>query len=189
MGDETYLRSVTLGEPESGASVVLVDYDATWPSVFGFERAKILTALGDVAQGVEHVGSTSVPGLCAKPIIDILLAVESAADEALYVPALEHAGYRLRVREPDWYEHRMLKGDDPAVNLHVFSSGCEEAARMLRFRDWLRAHDEERDLYAREKRRLAAMPWRFVQEYADAKSDVVAQIMMRAEGDGPSVLG
>ena len=70
---------------------------------------------------IEHVGSTSVPGLPAKPIIDILLVVADSAKETEYVTALEGAGYKLRVREPGWYEHRMFKRPENDVNLHVFS--------------------------------------------------------------------
>lgn len=183
MTSETRLREVTIGEPEEGSAIVLQEYDPAWPQMFDCERGKICAVLDEAARAVEHVGSTSVPGLCAKPILDILLLVADPEDEDAYVPVLERIGYRLRVREPDWYEHRMLKGTDPVVNLHVFAQGCEEAERMLRFRDWLRAHDADRDRYANEKRRLAAMSWRFIQDYADAKSDVVADIMRRAASE------
>ncbi|MDE3230542.1 MAG: GrpB family protein, partial [Chloroflexota bacterium] len=160
--------------------VILADYDPTWPEQYAAEARKICHALGTQARLVKHVGSTSVPGLPAKPLLDILLLVSDSADEAGYVPALEAAGYRLHIREPEWYQHRLLKGDTPAVNLHVFSLGCEEAARMLLFRDWLRAHDDERDLYAATKRKLAAQTWRYTQNYADAKSEVVRAILTRA---------
>src|SRR5262249_43351537 len=118
---------------------------------------------------------------CAKPIIDVVLAVADAADEASYVPALEAQGYVLRIREPDWFEHRLLKGPDVNVNLHVFSEGCSEIERMQRFRDWLRMHADDRKLYAETKRALAQQNWEFVQNYADAKSKVVAEILARAQ--------
>ncbi len=86
----------------------------------------------------------------------------------------------LRIREPDWFEHRLFKGFDPAVNLHVFSDGASEIERMVRFRDWLRSSDTDRELYARTKRELAQRTWRHVQHYADAKSAVVQEIMSRA---------
>ena len=128
----------------------------------------------------EHAGSTSVPGLAAKPVIDIVLAVPDSSDEGAYVPALEAAGYVLRIREPDWYEHRLFKGPDTNVNVHVFYEGCEEIARMLAFRDHMRVNDADRELYERTKRELAAREWEFVQDYADAKTDVVKEIVARA---------
>lgn len=130
---------------------------------------------------MEHVGSTSVPGLCAKPIIDMLLVVADSADEQSYVPALEAAGYRLRIREPEWFEHRLLKGPDVDINLHVFSAGAPEVGRMLRFRDWLRSNEADRERYARAKRSLAQRVWRHVQHYADAKTSVIQEIMDRAD--------
>jgi GrpB-like predicted nucleotidyltransferase (UPF0157 family) len=178
---EDEIRRMTVGEPRRhDAPVTLVDYDPAWPERFAREAQRIRGALGERALLVEHAGSTSVPRLCAKPIVDIVLAVPDSADEAAYVPALEAAGYTLRIREPDWYEHRMLKGQDVDVNLHVFTAGCEEIDRMLRFRDRLRASAEDRERYAAEKRALAARRWDYVQHYADAKSEVVAEILGRA---------
>jgi GrpB-like predicted nucleotidyltransferase (UPF0157 family) len=110
----------------------------------------------------------------------MVLAVANSADEAAYVPRLEAAGYVLRIREPNWFEHRLFKGPDTNVNLHTFSNGCEEVDRMLAFRDWLRTHDDDRELYESAKRELAAREWRHVQNYADAKSAVVQDIMARA---------
>jgi GrpB-like predicted nucleotidyltransferase (UPF0157 family) len=129
---------------------------------------------------IEHIGSTSVPGLVAKPIIDMLLVVTDSADEATYVPTLEAAGYVLRIRETNWYEHRMFKGPDTEINLHVFSSGCPEIDRVLMFRDWLRRHAADRDLYARTKQTLAQKEWKYVQNYADAKTAVIEEILARA---------
>ena len=88
----------------------------------------------------------------------------------------------LRIREPDWYEHRLFKGPDTNVNVHTFSTGCEEVERMVAFRDWLRANDDDRDLYLNAKRELAAREWKYVQNYADAKSAVVEEIVARALG-------
>jgi GrpB-like predicted nucleotidyltransferase (UPF0157 family) len=143
---------------------------------------RIREALSDRVLQLEHVGSTSVLGLSAKPIIDMLLAVADSANEAAYVPLLERAGFVLRIREPDWFEHRLLKSPEVDANLHVFSVGCSEIDRMLAFRDWLRGHEDDRLLYERTKRELAARTWRHVQHYADAKSDVVRTIMARALG-------
>jgi GrpB-like predicted nucleotidyltransferase (UPF0157 family) len=93
----------------------------------------------------------------------------------------EGAGYRLRIREPGWFEHRLFKGPDTDVNLHVFSAGAAEIDRMLRFRDWLRVTGSDRDLYLRAKRELARREWRHVQHYADAKTAVIQEIMDRAD--------
>lgn len=160
--------------------VVLAEYDPAWPDLYAREATRIRDALGERVLLLEHAGSTSVPGLAAKPRIDIVLVVPNSADEAAYVPALEAAGYTLKLREPEWYEHRLLNGPDTALNLHVFSSGCPEIERMLRFRDWLRTHPDDRDLYERTKRELARREWKYTQHYADAKSEVVEAILARA---------
>lgn len=177
------IRAHTIGELLPHAAPILIaDYDPAWPALFEREAARIRPALGDRALVIEHVGSTSVPGLAAKPCIDILLAVPDSSDEPAYVPAMEAAGYVLRIREPDWYEHRVFKGPDTNVNLHVFSPGCPEIERMLGFRDWLRSHPADRELYERTKRELAGQEWTFVQNYADAKGAVVEAIIARASG-------
>ena len=165
---------------EHNATIELAEYDDEWPRLFEREAVRIRGALGPKALLVEHAGSTSVPGLAAKPIIDMVLVVADTRDEDAYVPQLEAAGYVLRIREPDWFEHRCFKGPDTNVNLHTFSDGCEEVDRMLAFRDWLRTHDDDRDLYLDAKRELATREWKYVQNYADAKSDVVKEILARA---------
>jgi GrpB-like predicted nucleotidyltransferase (UPF0157 family) len=168
------------GPPKLTGPVTVVDYDPDWPRLFRREADRIAAALGPRALLVEHIGSTSVPGLAAKPIIDIALAVADSAAEPDYLPALESAGYRLTIREPDWYEHRCLKGPDTNVNLHVYSQGCPEISRNLAFRDRLRADDADRELYERTKRELTAREWTYIQQYADAKTEVVEQILRRA---------
>ena len=141
--------------------------------------------LGETAIRVEHVGSTSVPGLSAKPVIDLVMEVPDSSDEPAYVAPLESQGYALRIREPDWWEHRMLEGPDTDVHLHVFTLGCPEIERMLRFRDHLRANPSDRELYEAKKRELASREWVYIQNYADAKTDVIAEIIARA-GAAPS---
>lgn len=160
--------------------ILIVDHNPQWRDVFAREAVKIRTVLADRALRIEHVGSTSVPGLAAKAVIDIVLAVAESADEDAYAPLLVSAGYALHVREADWYEHRMFKGRDPDVNLHVFSAGCPEVDRMLVFRDWLRVNVADRELYARTKCDLARKEWPSVQSYADAKAVVIDDIMARA---------
>jgi len=178
---EEAMRAVTIGElAVLGGPVALIDYDLAWPASFEREARRIRAALGERVLALEHVGSTSVPGLAAKPIIDVVLAVPDSSDEAAYVPPMEAAGYVLRIREPEWLEHRLFKDADQSVNVHVFTEGEFEIRRMLAFRDWLRTHDDDRRLYERTKRELAARDWKYVQHYADAKTGVVATIMERA---------
>ncbi len=162
------------------STVTLVDYDPRWPELFEAERKKIAAALGARVLRLEHVGSTSVPNLCAKPVIDIVLVVENSADEPAYLPPLEAAKYLLRIREPQWFEHRLLKNRKGTVNLHVFSGGCTETDRMVLFRDWLRTHLSDRRLYEQTKKELAKQKWDSAEDYADAKSQVVRTILARA---------
>jgi GrpB-like predicted nucleotidyltransferase (UPF0157 family) len=184
---DAQIEQITVGDSQlHDAPITLVEYDPQWPRLFENEAHRIRGALGDRVVLLEHVGSTSVPRLAAKPIIDIVLEVADSADEAAYVSALEAAGYVLRIREPDRFEQRVFKGPDTNVNLHVFSAGCSETSRMLAFRDHLRADDGDRELYERTKRDLAGRTWKYVQNYADAKSEVVAALMSRAIGAAPT---
>ena len=159
--------------------VRLAEPDLAWAGWYVRERDRVHAALGERAVQIEHVGSTSVPGLAAKPVIDIVLVVADSAQEASYVPGLEAVGYRLRFREPSWYEHRFLV-DAPTVQIHVFTVGTTEVDRMLLFRDRLRSCAADRELYQRTKRELAAARWSYVQDYADAKTSVIADILARA---------
>ena len=180
---EEKIRAYTVGELQPHAApITLVDYDPAWPALYAREEARIRSILGERALRIEHTGSTSVPGLAAKPVIDITMIVADVTDEEAWARDLEGAGYILRIREsePEWYDHRVFKGPDTNVNLHVFSDGCVELERMAGFRDWLRTHDDDRELYEQTKRDLAAQDWAYVQNYADAKTDVVEEIIARA---------
>ena len=161
--------------------IVLAEPDPAWPGLFAREEARIRSILGERVVRLEHTGSTSVPGLAAKPVIDITMTVADVLDEPAYATDLEAAGYRLVIREqePEWYDHRVFKGPDTNINLHVHPPGSPEIPRMRGFRDYLRAHDEARLEYEAEKRRLAAQDWEYVQHYADAKSRVVETILAR----------
>jgi GrpB-like predicted nucleotidyltransferase (UPF0157 family) len=175
------IRIATVGERAPlNSTIHLAAYDRAWPGTFTREAGRIRDVLGEKVLLLEHVGSTSVPGLCAKPVIDMLLVVENSADEVSYGPALESQGYALRIREPDWYEHRCFKLSRFEGNLHIFSAGCPEIDRMLLFRDWLRREEDDRLLYEATKRKLATQKWKFVQHYADAKSNIVKEILARA---------
>ncbi|GAB3717695.1 GrpB family protein [Nocardiopsis oceani] len=161
--------------------VRISDHDPKWPYLFKQEDARIRGALGDRVLSLDHVGSTAVPGLAAKPCVDLLMTVADSADEPAYIPDLEAAGYSVVIREPDWYEHRVLDGPNINLNLHVFTEGCAEVDRMLLFRDHLIANAEARDRYTEVKRELAERTWERIQDYADAKSDVVTEILSEAE--------
>ena len=167
------------------AQIHLAPYDPSWPAQYEGVAARIRAGLGERALVLEHVGSTSIPGLPAKPIIDVLLAVADSGDEDAYVPALASQGFRLHLREPDWEQHRVMKGEHPYVNLHVFTAGAHEITRMLAFRDRCRTHPDERALYEATKRELAGRVWRHVQHYANAKGDVVEAIIARALAENP----
>jgi len=170
--DESFL----IGGPEH-RDIVLVDYDHQWPARFVRERARIHTALGPVAQKVEHVGSTAVPGLLAKPIIDVLVTLTDVEDEARYLPNLIAAGYLLRVREPG---HRMLRTPDLDVHVHMWPTDAAAVKATLAFRDRLRANVGDRDLYAATKQALARRDWPTMNHYADAKTDIINRILERA---------
>jgi GrpB-like predicted nucleotidyltransferase (UPF0157 family) len=182
MTEEQIQASSVGGTERHDAPITLVDYDPEWPALFVREEARSRSILGDTVIRLEHTGSTSVPGLAAKPHIDIAMTVPNSADEPAYVPQLEAAGYRLTIREPEWHEHRMFKGPDTNINLHTYTAGDPEIDRMVAFRDWLRTHDADRELYERTKRELAAQTWGYVQNYADAKTAVVEEIIGRATG-------
>jgi len=177
-GDELdrYLDSVLIGGREP-VTLVISHYDSAWPSRFAELGARIESALGAGALAVEHIGSTSVPGLAAKPIIDVLVVVADVAEERSYVPALEDAGFVLRVREAG---HRMFRTPGRDVHIHVYSSGDQAIRDYLDLRDWLRVDESDRTLYADVKRDLAKRPWSDMNHYAEAKSDVIQQVLGRA---------
>jgi GrpB-like predicted nucleotidyltransferase (UPF0157 family) len=160
--------------------IKIVVYDPAWPAMYEMHRKIIFMALGDTAVRIEHIGSTSVPGLAAKQIVDILVAVKDSADESCYLPQLEAAGYVLRVREPDWNQHRMFRTPEKNVHVHVFSARCAEIERNLIFRDRLRTDAQDRQRYEKTKRALAQGDWPDMNAYAHAKTDVIESILSAA---------
>jgi GrpB-like predicted nucleotidyltransferase (UPF0157 family) len=175
--------------PRLDGTVHLAEPDPQWAEVGAALVRQVREALGPVAVVVAHAGSTSVPGLAAKPVIDLVLGVPDPTDEATYLHPLEELGFALHIREPEWHEHRLLRHTDPTTNLHVFASGLDEISRMLAFRDHLRRDARDRALYEQAKRELAARNWDYVQDYADAKSDVVGDVMSRALATTPDLRG
>jgi GrpB-like predicted nucleotidyltransferase (UPF0157 family) len=160
--------------------IVLVDYDSSCPARFDDEWAKITTALGTEAIRIEHIGSTAVPGLAAKPIIDVLVTVADVEDEPRYLPALQRAGYVLRVREPG---HRMVRTPDLDVHVQIWPDSDPAVTAHLALRNRLRSNTTDCDLYAATKRRLAQQDWPTMDHYADAKTGVILQILGRTSHD------
>lgn len=158
--------------------IVVVDYSPQWPARFHFEQERITSALGPIAARVAHVGSTAVPGLPAKPIIDIQVSVPEVEDEGAYLPALLAAGYLLRVRQPG---HRMVRTAELDVHVHICASGSAWEGRHLLFRDWLRHDTADREAYGNIKRDLAGRDWTDMNAYADAKGPLISAITERAE--------
>jgi GrpB-like predicted nucleotidyltransferase (UPF0157 family) len=173
---DSYLDSVLIGGRER-REVVIADYDPAWPERYDAERARIAAALGPRARRIEHIGSTSVPGLAAKPVLDILVTVEDPEHEGEFREALEGAGYVLRVREP---AHRMFRTPERTVQVHVWADSDPAVARHLAFRDLLRSSTELRDAYEQLKRELSARDWTDVNRYAEAKGPFIR----RALGQG-----
>lgn len=184
--DEDILAAIVGDQPAPyQVKVVVADYDSRWPAWYAEEAERIRAAIGPVAVRIDHVGSTSVPGLAAKPIIDIALEVPDSAQEDAYVPALVAAGYDLHIREAEFHQHRCFytridRGHQRDVNLHTYTTGCVELDRYRVFRDWLRANDDDRLLYQSTKQELAKRDWKYVQNYADAKTGVIEEIKARA---------
>jgi GrpB-like predicted nucleotidyltransferase (UPF0157 family) len=144
------------GHVQRPYEIAVVEYDDRWPADFGRVADRIGATLAERALEVHHVGSTSVPGLPAKPVIDVDLVVADPADEEAYVPDLVAAGFVHTIREPWWHEHRLLKHLDPLTHVHVFGPDCPEVIRHLMFRDWLLEHPDDRSDYAEAKRAAAA---------------------------------
>ena len=188
MTDETPLRrprrrpDVTeldlVGGPEAVA-VTLHEPDPHWPDVFREHERRIVAALATTGTqaDVEHIGSTSVPGLAAKPIVDVVVAVDDVTAEEDWLEPLLAAGYVLRVREPG---HRLVRTPERDVHVHVYDRGAPAVADYLLLRDHLRRDDADRALYERTKRALIAGRWDDTNAYADAKTDVIVAIKARA---------
>ncbi|WP_221584319.1 GrpB family protein [Microbacterium sp. G2-8] len=169
--------------PARPQTIEVADSDPVWPHAYEAVAARIRGVLGARVLQLEHVGSTSVPDLPAKPVIDVDLIVADSADEAAWVPPLVDAGFVLTVREPWWHEHRVMKLEDPAVNLHVFSPDAPEPWKHRILRDHLRRDDGDRERYAGAKRaaaRAANEIGETVMQYNARKEAVIREIYERA---------
>lgn len=170
----------TTGSERTDGTIEVAAYDDRWPARFVEWRSRLSAALGAAAIRIEHVGSTAVPGLAAKPIIDIQVSVASADDEATYVPAVEGAGARLRAREPG---HRYFRppADRPReVHVHVCEAGSAWERNHLLFRDYLRARPAARDAYAELKGELTVRYPDDRLAYTDAKSAFILDALEAA---------
>jgi GrpB-like predicted nucleotidyltransferase (UPF0157 family) len=176
---DDHLDRVLIGGREP-ADIRIVPYDPTWPARFRHERERITSALGPGAGRIEHIGSTSVAGLAAKPIVDIIVSVEDLEDDAALRTPMERAGYVLRVLEPG---HRMFRTPERDVHVHVFAQDSDEIARHLVFRDRLRSNAADRESYEALKRELAKRKWSDMNHYAEAKGELIRQITERARAE------
>lgn len=177
--------------PPASSPIRIVEPDPAWPQHAEAIRGRVIDALGVRALRVEHVGSTAVPDLPAKPILDMDLTVADPSDEQVWLPQLEAAGFTLTVREPWWHEHRLLRlepesealpasAGDLAVFIHVFGPDSPELIKHIVFRNWLRANSVDRDRYAVAKRQAAAQPARSMTQYNARKTPVIREIYQRA---------
>lgn len=148
---------VYVGSYPTGYVLRIVEHDPAWAERYAELEQQLRDALGEVLIEVQHIGSTSVPGLPAKPIVDVDVVVPDPDDEQAYVPALESIGLVHWLTEPDWHRHRLFKMlTEPRVHVHVFGPDCPEVVRHRMFRDWLRTHPEDRERYAAAKRAALA---------------------------------
>jgi DNA-binding LacI/PurR family transcriptional regulator/GrpB-like predicted nucleotidyltransferase (UPF0157 family) len=180
-GDEPPVRrDVTtveiVGGPEA-LRVGLHEHDPAWAVTFAEHRERILRAVGPLDVRVEHIGSTSVPGLAAKPIVDLVVVVPDVTDESAYLEPLLGAGYELRVREPG---HRLVRTPARDVHVHVYERGAAAVDDYLLLRERLRTDPDDRALYEQTKRALLGGTWDDMNDYADAKTDVIRAVMARA---------
>jgi GrpB-like predicted nucleotidyltransferase (UPF0157 family) len=175
------LDTILIGGREPVTRVTIAEYDHAWAERYLQECARIRRALGERALRIEHIGSTAVPGLAAKPIVDIVVTLADLDAVSHLETALDAAGYELRVRETG---HRMFRSPQRDVQVHVYADSDPEVAKYLRFRDRLRGSAEDRALYEQTKRTLAQRAWADMNYYADAKGEVIAQILRRAGGSG-----
>ena len=174
--DSEELEAVLIGGLEP-VVIDVVDYDPAWPGQYEVLAARVRDALGATALRIEHIGSTSVPGLAAKPIIDMLIVVDDVENEDNFVPPMESAGLVLRVREPG---HRMMRTPTKDAHLHFYEPSAQAIRDYLDLRDWLRRHPDDREAYETVKRALAGQHWEDMNYYADAKSGVITEILRRA---------
>ena len=177
MGDG---RSTFIGESDP-EPISLTEASAAWPEQFVSLKARLASALGSGVR-IEHVGSTSIPGIAAKPIIDIQVSVPDLADESRFVPAIESVGIPLRMREPD-LGHVYFRDKQPrTVHIHVCQAGSKWERVHLLFRDYLRTHPEAARAYEDMKRAAAVAYGDDRIAYTEAKGPFIESVLAAAEG-------
>lgn len=172
-----------LSERHTDIPLEVVPADPSWPAQFALVKSRIEAALGSQVTAVDHVGSTSVPDMIAKPVIDIDVTVANIQDESTYALALEDAGFQFILRDPSWNQHRLFYGYEPPANVHVFGPESKELIRHAAMRDWLKEHPEDRKIYADIKIKAskeAIENGEDVNQYNDRKSAVLQEILARA---------
>jgi GrpB-like predicted nucleotidyltransferase (UPF0157 family) len=167
---------------EAEGPIEIVPPDPAWPTRFAVVRGRIADTLGPVAMRVDHVGSTAVPGLAAKPIIDIQVSVADLEDEDAYTPGLASLGWPLRAREAEQRFFCEPGGVTRATHVHVCAATSEWERRHLLFRDYLRAHPDRARSYGELKLALAARYRHDRIAYTEAKGPFIDETMARADG-------
>jgi len=164
--------------------VVIVDYDPEWPALFEAERKRIMEALGDPDANMVHMGSTSVPGLGAKPIIDMMMGVGGKEEADRLQKALEGVGYTDVTPEPDdteWFYCLGYGTRDLYHHLHLVVEGSRHWRRQLAFRDYLRAHPDTAEEYHEVKKRLADHYGENRTGYTDAKTEFITGVLKKVD--------
>ena len=169
-------------------SITILEPNPEWPQRFEEVKERIEKALGPLILDIAHAGSTSVPGLPAKDIIDVDLTLKDATDEVSYVKPLEEAGFRFLLREPRWHQHRFFVESWPNayhVNVHVWGPDSPEVVRHRIFRDWLLKTPADLELYAKVKREAAEQTavGDSVMDYNKRKEKTIHEILGRAFHD------
>jgi GrpB-like predicted nucleotidyltransferase (UPF0157 family) len=171
----------SIGLPDG--ELYLLDYQPAWPRLFEEEAERIRAACGDRLVGIEHIGSTSIPGLAAKPILDIMPLLVSFEEGFDIVPNMEGLGYEYKGEYGIPRRHYFVKGTPRTHHVHMYEADDDEVVRHLLFRDYLREYADTAAEYESLKRRLAAEVPR--EDYPEAKTGFVAQVLARAGYEAP----
>ena len=163
-------------------AIVVAPYDPAWHVLFRAQAADLRAALGDVALRIDHIGSTSVPGLAAKPIVDVQISVADFEPLDAYRRPLERLGYVFRAENPERTKRYFRESPGQRrTHIHVRRAGSFSEQLALLFRDYVRAHSAEADAYAALKRELAESHRHDRQAYTEAKQPFIWEVIARAD--------